>query len=76
MSWLFYLCFAPEDPTRDVADADHRRRTPQTVAETKRLVNLLTRNWHSLEHHLHLHWHTWRRRHQARARWFHHRTRQ
>lgn len=46
---------------------------PLTVAEVKRLVNLLTRTWHSLEHHLH--WHTWRRRHQARARWFHQRTR-
>jgi SRSO17 transposase len=44
-----------------------------TVTEVKRLVNLLTRSWHSLEHHLH--WHTWRRRHQARARWFHQRTR-
>lgn len=46
---------------------------PLTVTEVKRLVNLLTRTWHSLEHHLH--WHTWRRRHQARARWFHYRTR-
>jgi SRSO17 transposase len=44
-----------------------------TVAEVKRLVNLATRTWHGLEHHLH--WHTWRRRHQARARWFHQRTR-
>jgi len=44
-----------------------------TVAEVKRLANLATRAWHSLEHHLH--WHTWRRRHQARARWFHQRTR-
>ncbi|WP_239514474.1 IS701 family transposase [Streptosporangium sp. 'caverna'] len=44
-----------------------------TVTEVKRLVNLATRAWHSLEHHLH--WHTWRRRHQARARWFHQRTR-
>lgn len=46
---------------------------PLTVAEVKRLVNLLTRVRHRLEHHLH--WHTWRRRHQARARWFHQRTR-
>ncbi|WP_239095510.1 hypothetical protein [Planotetraspora silvatica] len=44
-----------------------------TVAEVKRLVNLLTHRWHDLEHHLR--WHIWRRRHQARARWFHHRTR-
>jgi SRSO17 transposase len=46
---------------------------PLTVAEIKRLVNLLTRHWHSLEHHLQ--WHLWRRRHQARARWLHQRTR-
>jgi SRSO17 transposase len=46
---------------------------PLTVAEVKRLVNLLTRNQHNPEHHLR--WHTWRRRHQARARWFHYRAR-
>jgi hypothetical protein len=46
---------------------------PLTVAEAKRLINLFTRSWHSIEHHLR--WHTWRRRHQARARWFHHRAR-
>ena len=46
---------------------------PLTVTEVKRLVNLLTRSWHTLEHHLR--WHICRRRHQARARWFHQRTR-
>ena len=46
---------------------------PLTVAEVKRLLNLLTRTWHGLI--LHLHWAWWRRRHQARARWFHQRTR-
>lgn len=46
---------------------------PLTVAEVKRLLNLLTRSWHGLEHHLR--WHLWRRHHQARARWFHQRTR-
>jgi SRSO17 transposase len=46
---------------------------PLTVPEVKRLVNLLTHNRHGLEHHLR--WHLWRRRHQARARWFHQRTR-
>jgi SRSO17 transposase len=46
---------------------------PLTVTEVKRLVNLLTRTWHGLDHHLR--WHLWRRRHQARARWFHQRTR-
>jgi len=44
-----------------------------TVAEIKRLFILLTRR-HLPETH-HLHWIWWRRRHQARARWFHHRTR-
>jgi SRSO17 transposase len=46
---------------------------PLTVAEVKRLFNLLTRTWHDPGHHLH--WSRWRRRHQARARWFHHRAR-
>jgi SRSO17 transposase len=44
-----------------------------TVPEIKRLFNLLTRVVHPLTHHLHWSW--WRRRHQARARWFHQRTR-
>lgn len=44
-----------------------------TVAEIKRLFILLTRR--SLPETHHLHWIWWRRRHQARARWFHHRTR-
>lgn len=46
---------------------------PLTVAEVKRLFNAVTRHPPTLEHTLH--WSTWRRRHQARARWFHHRTR-
>jgi hypothetical protein len=44
-----------------------------TVAEIKRLFTLLTRRFQPQEHHLH--WTLWRQRHQARARWFHHRTR-
>jgi SRSO17 transposase len=44
-----------------------------TVAEIKRLFILATRRPRSETHHLHWIW--WRRRHQARARWFHHRTR-
>ncbi|MEU7875735.1 transposase [Dactylosporangium sp. NPDC049140] len=44
-----------------------------TVAEIKRLFVLITRRPHTDAHHLHWTW--WRRRHQARARWFHHRTR-
>jgi hypothetical protein len=46
---------------------------PLTVAEVKRLYNLLTRARHGLNHHLRWNW--WRRRHQARARWHHQRTR-
>lgn len=44
-----------------------------TVAEVKRLFTLVTRRLQTQAHHLHWVW--WRRRHQARARWFHHRTR-
>lgn len=46
---------------------------PLTVAEVKRLYNLLTRRCHHLSHHLRWAW--WRRRHQARARWYHQRSR-
>jgi hypothetical protein len=46
---------------------------PLTVAEVKRLYNLLTRTVRNLAHHLRWAW--WRRRHQARARWYHHRAR-
>lgn len=44
-----------------------------TTAEVKRLFILVTRRLLPESHHLHWIW--WRRRHQARARWFHHRTR-
>ena len=44
-----------------------------TVAEIKRLLNLVSRTWRIATHHLHWTW--WRRRHQARARWYHQRTR-
>jgi SRSO17 transposase len=44
-----------------------------TVVEVKRLFNLLTRIWRDGTHYLHWSW--WRRRHQARARWYHHRAR-
>jgi hypothetical protein len=46
---------------------------PLTVVEIKKLFNLATRIWRPISHHLHWSW--WRRRHQARARWYHHRTR-
>jgi SRSO17 transposase len=44
-----------------------------TVAEIKRLFTLVTRRLLPESHHLYWIW--WRRRHQARARWFHHRAR-
>jgi SRSO17 transposase len=46
---------------------------PLTVTEIKRVFNQLTRAWQSIRHYLHWSW--WRRRHQARARWFHYRAR-
>lgn len=46
---------------------------PLTVAEIKRLFNLINSPIQRIGHHLHWSW--WRRRHQARAKWFHHRTR-
>ena len=46
---------------------------PLTVAEIKRIFNLITRSWQTIRHYLHWSW--WRRRHQARARWFHQRAR-
>jgi len=46
---------------------------PLTAAEIKRIFNQLTHAWQSIRHYLHWSW--WRRRHQARARWFHHRAR-
>lgn len=44
-----------------------------TVAEVKHLFMLVTRRFLPEAHHLRWIW--WRRRHQARARWFHHRAR-
>src|SRR6266498_532154 len=46
---------------------------PLTVVEIKRLFNLAAQATRSISHHLRWSW--WRRRHQARARWYHHRAR-
>ena len=46
---------------------------PLTAAEIKRVFNLVTRAWQTIGHYLRWSW--WRRRHQARARWFHQRSR-
>jgi SRSO17 transposase len=59
--------------TPDELPPDDPGLIPLTAAEIKRLVNLVTRAWQSIRHYLHWSW--WRRRHQARARWFHYRAR-
>lgn len=46
---------------------------PLTVVEIKKLFDLASRLWRSTSHYLHWPW--WRRRHQARARWYHYRAR-
>ncbi len=46
---------------------------PFTVPEIKRLYGLFHQALHGIAHGLHWSW--WRRRHQARARWYHHRSR-
>jgi SRSO17 transposase len=61
----------PDDPTQP--PPTDLGLIPLTVVEIKKLFNLATRAWHHTSHHLH--WSSWRRRHQARARWYHHRTR-
>ncbi len=61
----------PDDPTQP--PPDDLGLIPLTVVEIKKLFNLATRVWRSTSHHLHWSW--WRRRHQARARWYHHRVR-
>jgi SRSO17 transposase len=67
-------CPTPPLPTHpDDQPPDDPGLIPFTVAEIKRLYNLITRRLHDVAHHLHWTW--WRRRHQARARWHHHRTR-
>ncbi|HJT90595.1 MAG TPA: IS701 family transposase [Mycobacterium sp.] len=65
---------APRTPiSRTEPPPDDIGLIPLTVTEIKRLFNLATRAWQPILHHLH--WSEWRRRHQARARWYHHRSR-
>jgi SRSO17 transposase len=59
---------SPDDPP-----PENPGLIPLTVAEIKRVFILITRTWQTIRHYLHWSW--WRRRHQARARWFHHRAR-
>jgi hypothetical protein len=46
---------------------------PLTVPEIRNLLAAALRRPHPPDHACH--WLNWRRRHQARSRWFHHRTR-
>ena len=63
----------PPPVTPDQDPPDDPGLIPLTVAEVRRLLHLFTRTEQPRAHHLHWAW--WRRRHQARARWFHQRTR-
>jgi SRSO17 transposase len=63
----------PEPASPDDEPPDDPGLIALTVAEVKRLFNLVTRTWQATSPHLH--WTLWRRRHQARARWYHQRTR-
>ena len=67
-SRLARLPASPDDPPPEDPGL-----IPLTAAEIKRILNLVTRAWQTVGHHLH--WSRWRRRHQARARWFHQRAR-
>jgi hypothetical protein len=65
---------APPLPTRagDLPPQDPGL-IPVTVPEIKRLYILFHQTLHSIAYGLR--WSRWRRRHQARARWYHHRAR-
>ena len=64
---------APPPAAPDQAPPPEPGMIPLTVPEIKRLLAALTTRppppWHVI------HWDAWTRRHQARARWFHQRTR-
>jgi SRSO17 transposase len=64
---------APPPATPDQAPPPDPGLIPLTVPETRRLLARLQHQPTPPEH-AH-HWSTWRRRHQARSRWFHQRTR-
>ncbi|MCW2686264.1 MAG: endonuclease [Mycobacterium sp.] len=64
---------APPPNTPDQQPPSEPGMIPLTVPETARL---LTTTWHQPKPADHdTHWRNWRRRHQARARWHHQRTR-
>lgn len=61
----------PTDP--DQEPPEDPGLVPLSVADTRRILSFRTTTPPSEEHHHH--WILWKRRHQARARWFHQRTR-
>ena len=63
----------PPPATPDQDPPEDPGLIPLTVAEVRRLLTLFTHTEQPRAHHLHWNW--WRRRHQARARWYHQRTR-
>ncbi|MPZ84378.1 MAG: hypothetical protein GEV28_29890 [Actinophytocola sp.] len=60
---------APKKTGPETAPCIHRRLIALTLAEIRRLLNLIPRNEHAIAHGLH--WSVWRRRHQAEARRVH-----
>ena len=64
---------APPPVTADQAPPDDPGMIPLTIPEIKRLLAALTTRL--LPQWLVIHWDAWTRRHQARSRWFHKRTR-
>ena len=64
---------APPPVTPDQAPPPEPGLIPLTVPETRRLLTRLEHRQTPPDHADH--WSTWRRRHQARSRWFHQRTR-
>ena len=64
---------APSPVTPDQAPPDEPGMIPLTVPEIRRLLTAVPRRPHPPGHAGH--WLDWRRRHQARSRWFHQRAR-
>jgi hypothetical protein len=63
----------PQTTSADQEPPEDPGLIPFTVPEIKRLYILVHQTLHNTAHGLHWSW--WKRRHQARARWYHHRTR-
>lgn len=64
---------SPPATTPDAVPPADPGLIPLTIREIKKLFNAATRRTPTAD--LTAHWSRWRRRHQARARWFHQRTR-